>query len=250
MSPNRWHFGAGLWPTVATLSLLPLLLWLAVWQFNCSGEKELQIRAFGIQAKAAPVALNTRLAYDGQTPPYLRVQLHGALDASHSFLLDNRTRKGVAGYHVLTPLRTKGKTLLILVNRGWVPVGQSRDLLPDVRLTGTAERTVSGLLAPPPRPGWVMGDTGYGGDTWPRVVQLVDLEAMTKTLGAKPSPYLLLLAPTEPDGFDRAWRAHSGISPERHLGYALQWFSLAVALIVIYVAGNLRKRKPERDESS
>jgi cytochrome oxidase assembly protein ShyY1 len=31
--------------------------------------------------------------------------------------------------------------------------------------------------------------------------------------------------------------------PERHLGYAVQWFALALTLVVIWIVVNWRKRK-------
>jgi surfeit locus 1 family protein len=44
----------------------------------------------------------------------------------------------------------------------------------------------------------------------------------------------------EPDGFLRDWRPQL-LSPEKHLGYAMQWFAMALALVVIYVVVNLRR---------
>jgi surfeit locus 1 family protein len=51
---------------------------------------------------------------------------------------------------------------------------------------------------------------------------------------------LVLLDPGEPDGYVRNWSA-PGFPPMRHLGYAVQWFALALTLAVIYVVTNLRR---------
>jgi len=55
----------------------------------------------------------------------------------------------------------------------------------------------------------------------------------------------VLLDPGEPDGYLRQWQP-PGFPPIRHIAYAVQWFSLAAALIVIYIVTNLRRaeRKP------
>jgi surfeit locus 1 family protein len=51
---------------------------------------------------------------------------------------------------------------------------------------------------------------------------------------------LVLLDPGEPDGYVRHWSA-PGFPPLRHIGYAVQWFALALTLAVIYVVTNLRR---------
>jgi cytochrome oxidase assembly protein ShyY1 len=51
---------------------------------------------------------------------------------------------------------------------------------------------------------------------------------------------LILLDPEEPDGFVRNWTA-PGFPPMRHVGYAVQWFGLALALLVIYIVTNFHR---------
>ncbi len=172
----------------------------------------------------------------------------GRYDLSRQYLLDNQVHRGTAGYHVLTPLRIDPDGgdpdgpggMWIVVNRGWVPVGPSRDVLPAVPGPGAAV-TVSGTLAGPPSTGLLLGDSGYEGARWPRRVQTVDLPRIGAELGGDIAPLLLLLAPGEADGFERDWRPVRGIGPERHRAYAVQWFALALALVVIYVVVNTRR---------
>jgi cytochrome oxidase assembly protein ShyY1 len=54
--------------------------------------------------------------------------------------------------------------------------------------------------------------------------------------------YQLLLDPQDPDGYARDWRP-GGMTPERHFGYAVQWFGLALTVIVVYVVLLVRNRK-------
>ena len=53
-------------------------------------------------------------------------------------------------------------------------------------------------------------------------------------------PGLLLLDAADPDGYRRDWRP-SDFGPERHLGYAVQWFALAGTLVILYLAWSFRK---------
>ena len=48
-----------------------------------------------------------------------------------------------------------------------------------------------------------------------------------------------LLDAGEPEGYLRQWQA-PGFPPLRHIGYAVQWFGLALTLFVIYIVTNLR----------
>ena len=54
---------------------------------------------------------------------------------------------------------------------------------------------------------------------------------------------LVLLDAGEPDGYVRNWTA-PGFPPMRHIAYAVQWFGLALALIIIYIVTNVRRAAP------
>jgi surfeit locus 1 family protein len=71
-----------------------------------------------------------------------------------------------------------------------------------------------------------------------------DIEA---ELGRPIASRILLLDPGLPDGYERVWRPSGGFGPTRHLGYAIQWFALALTLIVIFVA--LSMRPETKDEA-
>ena len=171
---------------------------------------------------------------------FYSIQADGSFDGSHQFLLDNRTHEGKAGYHVLTPLRLDDRTA-VLVNRGWVPTGPSRDVLPKVGAP-RGELQVRGKLFPPPRV-FLLGSSGYEGGGWPLVVQSVDPERMEQLLGYAVLNSVVMLAPDAPDGYTRQWTPYYGITPQRHKAYAFQWFSLATALLIIYIAMTVRRVK-------
>jgi len=65
-----------------------------------------------------------------------------------------------------------------------------------------------------------------------------DIEA---ALGTEVESRIVLLDPDRPEGYERAWRPSLGFGPERHLGYAIQWFAAALAAVVIFIALSLRK---------
>ena len=179
------------------------------------------------------------------TLQFHQVKATGIYDSERQFLLDNRTHMGISGYHVLTPLRLD-KESGILVNRGWVPTGQYREILPNITAP-EGEIDVVGKLFPPPRV-FLLGSTGYESEQWPRVVQSVDFQSMEALLGYTLGDGLIMMSPKEKGGYIRAWTPYYGITPKRHQAYALQWFSLAIALLIIYAVMNVSKSPRAKED--
>jgi surfeit locus 1 family protein len=176
---------------------------------------------------------------------FRRLEVRGELVGQPQFLLDNMLHEGVAGYHVLTALRIPGRREHLLVNRGWVPAGGDRRVLPDVAVGG-GSRTVAGRLERLPRPGLRLGEGDAAGSASRVVVlQYPTAAELARRLGAPVVDYQLLLDPTAPDGYVREWRA-PGVQPERHLSYAGQWLSLAIGAVAaaIVMMWKSARRKP------
>jgi cytochrome oxidase assembly protein ShyY1 len=68
--------------------------------------------------------------------------------------------------------------------------------------------------------------------------QQADLE---RALGEPVEARIVLLDPAQPDGYERAWRPAMQFGPERHYGYAVQWFAFAVVALVIFISLSLRR---------
>lgn len=243
---NR-RFRPTLWPTVAAGLLLPLLLGLALWQYGRAQEKDALEAQFADGQSVQPTLLGS-VEPDAVQPLLFRpVRIEGRYDPNNHYLLDNRTSSGRAGYEVYSLFVPDQGVAGIMVNRGWLPVGVDRAALPDVAVPDR-ELTIEGRLGYPPRPGILLGDSGYErqGNTpgpQPRVVQLVDLKAMSVAANREVSPMVVMLATQSSHGFERVWRPYIGINADRHRGYALQWFSLAVLLVILYIVLNFRRRE-------
>ena len=178
---------------------------------------------------------------------FRRVAVRGAYVERPQFLLDNMLHDGTAGYHVLTALRVAGERerMLMLVNRGWVPAGGDRRVLPGVDVGG-GTRTVSGRLERLPQPGLRLGANGAGGPAGDVVVlQYPTAAELAERLGEPVYDYQILLDAAASDGYVREWRA-PGVAPERHLAYAGQWLALAVgaAGAALVMAYRIAMRRP------
>lgn len=240
MRVGAFQFNTSWFVTLVTVALLGLLLWLGNWQLGRAGVKQLLLDADAGFATQTPVDV-MKIPVQTQAPRQQRITATGQFMHQRQFLLDNRTRNGRAGYYVLTPLKLADGTALI-VNRGWVPTGLDRTQLPDLRIAAVGvEVTVTGHVHHPAEEQLLLGPSGYDDQSWPRVVQRAELSSVATAIGRDVRPFTLRLDVAHADGYNRQWPVHYGITPERHRAYAFQWFSLAAALLTIYIVVNTRK---------
>lgn len=232
-APRR-RFRPGLAAILFTAFFLPLLLVLGTWQVNRAAAKQALFDDFAAGGEA--VALGEDPGRLDALRRYTPLEATGSYMPQRQFLLDNMVRDGQAGYRVLTPLRLDENTA-VLVDRGWVARDFSQGALPDIDVDAQ-ERTVSGKLDRLPRPGIALDAELEPG--WPKVVQFPTFDELSGELELRLVPGLLLLDASDPDGFRRDWRP-SDFGPERHIGYAVQWFALALTLVIMFLAWSFRK---------
>jgi surfeit locus 1 family protein len=223
--------------TLVALILIALLISLGRWQLRRADEKRQLFDSFAAGTSA------TRLI-DLETPPlrrYQHVEGSGHYDQARQVLIDNMVNAGRAGYFVITPFALTGGGW-VLVNRGWVPLGASRADRPAIAVAGDMRR-VRGRSDNLPSPGIRLGAKGKLAPPYPVVAAFPIHAELAQLLGESSwtsAADLVLLDPGEPDGYVRNWSA-PGFPPLRHIGYAVQWFALALTLAVIYVVTNLRR---------
>lgn len=228
------HFRPGLPATLFTAFFLPLLVALGAWQLDRAADKRALFEDFAAGGETVALLPDSRGLEILRR--YAPVEASGHYLAERQFLLDNMVEDSRAGYRVLTPLLLSPGHA-VLVDRGWIPRDFAAAELPALEVS-SAERTVTGKLDRMPRPGIALEAEMPAG--WPKVVQFPSLEELAGALGLELVPGLLLLDAAQPDGFRRDWRP-SDFGPERHLGYAVQWFALAVTLVILYLAWSFRK---------
>lgn len=232
------RFRPRLVPTLATLFFLPLLIGLGIWQIHRAQYKWHLQAAFAERVKQTPAAL-TEVDPTASGSRYRPVRVSGRYDADHELLLDNQFDGDRLGYHVYTPLRLSASNREILINRGWVPRGDNRDILPKLTVP-TGNVTLTGLLAQPNNPGLHLGDS-LAQPGWPKIVPYIDYHVLDTALDMQLVPAVVLLDPSAKGGYARDWKpTFGGFGPMRHIGYALQWFALAIVLVVLFISLNLR----------
>jgi surfeit locus 1 family protein len=233
-------------PTLTALVLLPILLSLGFWQLDRAEQKREMLRQYQLQQGESVLNLNKH-AVEQEFYPYQRVEVTGKFDSKRQFLLDNKVYQGRAGYQVITPLLLPDNKAAVLVNRGWLPQTESRQELPAIP-TPAESLNIVGQLKLDVGKGFRLGESGIHDDAWPRVVQWLDIEQIEKSLGYKVQHFVILQNPDSPAGFVRDWYIKK-ISPEKNTSYAVQWFALALALVIIYLVVNIHKAEEVRSKN-
>jgi surfeit locus 1 family protein len=236
---GAYEFSPALWPTIITLLLVPLFIGLGVWQLERASWKQGLVDTHADRARLSPVSLDS-LHDLRDVEPYRRVFVRGYYDMEHQLLLDNRTYEGYAGYHVLTPLRLADSGKTVLVNRGWIPVGNSRAVLPDIPGT-TGEVLVDATIQVPPTKLFRLGAMDEENKGWPQVVQQIEMNELEQRLGYPLQQLILLLDKDDEFGFIRDWKPVYGVTPDKHRAYAVQWFTLAAVLLMIFIGVNSKR---------
>lgn len=229
-SPARWSPGTRM--TVFVAVMLPLVLSLAFWQLDRRGEKLAYEAQYFDRMGMLPVTPEPA----GPYAPFTRLRLQGRYEPTHSFLVDNQVHQGRAGYRVVTSFADQSGRRW-LVNRGWVAAAESRAQLP---VFDTPEETVALVAVVWPDTGLppLLGDDPWP-TAWPKRVQRLDVAQMAARLEAA-QPLEVRLEGGQP-GVLAAADLGVDFNPSRHLGYAVQWFGLALALIAGYVIYGFRR---------
>ena len=242
------------WKVLAfTLFFLPVTLTAGFWQLHRAEEKREILAAQSALHANAPVAFagvdNSNGSTGADSSPehddgtvaqrYLRVTATGEVHPEQVFLIDNRVYGGRPGYEVLVPVKVVmdgGESLWLMVNRGWLAGGLDRSQLPVIPpLEGIP--TFTGYLYQPFGKHLVLAEDVWAGDVSPLVIQHFDHGKLERNLGGKVYPYSLRLEESPNRELKINWIIVN-VQPEKHTAYAVQWFAMAFALVILTVFAN------------
>lgn len=228
------------WPSVIAGCGVLLLLTLGTWQVFRLFEKR-AINNERAERLAMPVAPLPPSLDDPVRWEFRRVTVTGTFRHDHELYLPCRSQRGNDGTCVLVALqRSEGPP--VLVNRGWVPPARKDPARrADAQVAG--EVTLSGVLRASPQRTGFMPPNDPARNVW----FAYDLPEMGKAMGLPAvAPFYIeaSLDPAAPAGAPLGGQTRFQL-PDNHLGYALTWFSLAIALAVIFV---MSQREQENKE--
>lgn len=172
---------------------------------------------------------------------YTPVVAIGVYDKANEILIDNQKHQGLPGYHVLTPLKLKFDDSVIIINRGWIPMGHNRDDLPELD-SSEGEVEVQGVLSLHRSPPVIkLGHSII--DTENRWLYF-DIEQYNQVTGYKILPVQILIDQNNRDAYEVNWPDFDA-KVTMHIGYSIMWFAFAIIVVVTYFGVNIRKMQDD-----
>jgi len=234
---SNYQFRFSLLGTV--LGIIGILIFssLGTWQVFRAMEKQQLQNEMDVKVQQKTFRLD-RNQNNIESRKYSKVEAIGRYDQSSEILIDNIIYNGEAGYHVLTPFILKEDQSVIMVNRGWVPLGRDRKVLPELE-SPAGELSIHGIISPPrSKPPLILGEL----DTKTKVWLYFDKITFEKKSGHTIMPVVILLDKNDDSGYVREWPKYEE-KVGMHIGYAIQWYVFALIVLATYLGVNFKKRQ-------
>ena len=255
-------------PALAAILVITTTVSLGNWQMRRAAEKA-QLQAQIDSALAAePVAIGMGRAL-GPEQVGSRVVLRGRWLDHYAVYIDNRTWRGRAGFHLLTPVKIEGSDQIALVLRGWLPGDPANrsnvPVLPvtpsvvsiEARVEPDLPQALELTRAAPPGPAdrlWQNASIASVA-VWSGLALAPVLLRQTAEGGAGPAPHQPAAGVAEPLAHQpgvggagqlvRDWPA-PGAGTDKHRAYAVQWYALAGLTAVLWMGLTLRHLRRNR----
>lgn len=218
--------------TVVAFVAIVIMLALGFWQLDRKAEKDIRLANIEDAKQSHSISMDEAFS-DIENYQDFTVVAQGRPQTSF-FYIDNKLLEGRAGFHVLVPYSTSQG--ILMVNLGWIPAIGQRGTLPDFELPALTE--IEGIVYLPLHNSFIK-ETNKAYGQFPVLLQQVDLQEIGLHLGQAVLPATLRLLPDN-SAFMRQWQAVT-MSPDKHLGYAVQWFGLAIAGLTVYLLSLLKR---------
>lgn len=235
--------------SIFAVVMLPILVSLGFWQLDRAQQKQDLLDLQKHVRHQGVLHLDGKSVWNAE--PHRLLSLQGNY-SDKAYLLDNRTFMGRSGYEVLQVFHMTGEDprSFILVNRGWIAAPNLRSELPLVEVPDSGNTVALQGMLMPFTENFVLSEGDEPDITWPRRVQSLGFERASQELGGIGLvPKIFRIEKDEP-GALQVLPAQRGTSVEKHKAYALQWFSLAITLLVLSVLASLKLSRTQKAASA
>lgn len=229
-------------PLIFTIFAFIILVAMGTWQLQRLQWKTALIEKINTRLNQPPTDISSVIKGNLDDYEYRLVTVKGIYDHSKTIEIIGRPYNGKPGIHILTPMAvlipslTDSLTTDIIVNRGWVKYEEPYEKPADVvEATGIVRKSQQRNYLSR----HITMDNVPDKNLW----FYVDLPAIYQSLGKKPQTfYVELVGDIKPGSYPYALEKKINIYNE-HLSYVITWYSLAVALLLVYYFRFHRKRR-------
>ena len=219
---------------IFTLLVFSGLVKLGFWQSDRALQKEQRIETIAQLSQTQALSLEKVLSETNEIND-LPITMNGEFDNEILFLLDNQTNKGQLGYRVYQVFISGEHD--VLVNLGWILGSISRQEMPNVQ-TITGKYQLSGHVRKIEK-GIMLMEQVLVKKEWPLRVQQIEIDKFSTLISRQLLPFVVYLDKTESVGYEKNWQPIV-MPPEKHRAYAFQWFSLALAWILLMIFASIK----------
>lgn len=220
-------------PFIVTIAFA-LLCSLSLWQLCRGLEKQTLLKTEAQHAQQSILRHNDLrlMAKNPLAYAHRMIKLTGHFQNDHNILLDNKIYEGQVGYEVITPFWIS-PTQSILINRGWIPRGPSRAILPTLEpILPESIITINGHITMASKNRFIKNT--LENNQFPLRIQAIDFSLLQPLLNTQLVPFVVYLSTDSLFSFEALPEKAIWLNPEKHFAYALQWLLLAFSLAIIY----------------
>ena len=211
--------------TAFSVVFVTIFILLGFWQIERAEFKASLIQEFELEQSKAPKAIS------GSFKQWSKVFIDGFYDPTQQVLIDNQIKDGMVGYKIYTPFYYE-QDQAIFVDRGWISQGRTRNDLPNVNFNATKSRIVGSLVKPEKE---VLAGAELLTNEWPLVSQTKSPSIIQQAYDKKFSDMVLILDPGSQFINEYVALTPFVITPTKHYGYALQWFTMSLVLAGMFI---------------
>ncbi len=239
-------FSTWRWPWVIfTLAVFSLLFNLGLWQASRAEEKQLRLDKIAAMVGNDRLSLQQLLSQKNKND--LPVAIQGKFNNEQILLLDNQTNQGRLGYRVLQVFNVLNTDRAVLINMGWVEGSINRTVLPQLS-TFPGQITINGNVRIIEK-GIVLQQQTYQQVQWPLRIQQIEINEISQLFNTKLLPFVIYLDTKEEIGYKKNWQPIV-MPPQKHLGYAVQWFSLAFVWLALMIWASYKQQNKLQNKSA
>lgn len=229
--------------TILTLIAVSVMTWLGFWQLDRAEQKQLRVKQIEDRQQQGYRSLD-EISGKNEDIRDLPLRVTGRFEPRKVLLWDNRIYEGQVGYEVLGIFSTAYGNLL--VNLGWTPAPKYRDELPDVELPQGHINLQGVVVMPQANP--MISESELQSTHWPLRIQQPSLVRLEEVVAMPLMPFILQLTDATVFGYKSNWRPVV-MPAQKHYGYAVQWFGLALACLMVFILALYKKNKGKVNET-
>lgn len=205
---------------------------LGKWQLHRYYYKKTLLSTYEHGLHAAPIPLSHLSNYS----QFQAVSVKGEYLNALTVFLSNRYYQGQYGVEVLTPFKIEGEQKWLLVNRGWIKDNNNQEVILN-KVEGPQQ--ITGYIKWVDEYQFILGENVL--KQIPHIImQKIDLTMLSKLTRHAFYPFILRLNPAQSHGFIRDWTIAT-VPPQRHLAYAIQWFAMAIVVLIAFIVAVRKK---------